>query len=70
MHPANTFINTFTKMFPILALGMDRDVMFGVAVTSLVISYVSHANIDARTGWLDYVIATPRVHHCPRLSSR
>ena len=24
---------------------------------------MSHANVDARTGWLDYLIATPHVHH-------
>lgn len=63
MHPLNTFLNAFTKMLPILALGFSEETIVAVSVFSLVIGYLSHANLDARTGFLDYLIATPHVHH-------
>jgi sterol desaturase/sphingolipid hydroxylase (fatty acid hydroxylase superfamily) len=63
MHPVNTFLNGFTKMVPILLLGFSEETLVAVSVFSLVIGYMSHANIDARTGFLDYLIATPHVHH-------
>ena len=63
MHPLNTFLNAFTKMLPVLILGFSAETLVAVSVFSLVIGYLSHANIDARTGWLDYLIATPHIHH-------
>jgi sterol desaturase/sphingolipid hydroxylase (fatty acid hydroxylase superfamily) len=63
MHPLNTFLNAFTKMLPILALGFSEETLVTVSVFSLVIGYLSHANLDARTGFLDFLIATPHVHH-------
>jgi sterol desaturase/sphingolipid hydroxylase (fatty acid hydroxylase superfamily) len=63
MHPLNTFLNAFTKMLPVLALGFSEETLVAVSAFSLVIGYLSHANIDARTGFLDYLIATPHVHH-------
>ncbi len=63
MHPLNTFLNAFTKMLPLLVLGFSEETLVIVSVSSLVIGYMSHANIDARTGFLDYLIATPHVHH-------
>jgi sterol desaturase/sphingolipid hydroxylase (fatty acid hydroxylase superfamily) len=63
MHPANMFLNVFTKIFPLQFLGFDKEVIFAVGVTNLVVAYLSHANIQARTGILDYLLATPRVHH-------
>lgn len=63
MHPINLFVNTFGKLFPLQLLGFSKEIVFAVGVTNIVVAYVSHANITARTGFLDYVIATPRVHH-------
>lgn len=63
MHPLNTFVNAFTKLVPILLLGFSEETLVTVSVFSLVIGYMSHANVDARTGFLDYLIATPHVHH-------
>ncbi|HET9640978.1 MAG TPA: sterol desaturase family protein [Allosphingosinicella sp.] len=63
MHPLNTFLNAFMKMVPILVLGFSEETLVVVAVFSLVIGYMSHANVDARTGVLDYLIATPHIHH-------
>lgn len=63
MHPLNTFVNSFMKMLPVLILGFSEEALVAVAVFSLVIGYMSHANIEARTGLLDYLIATPHIHH-------
>lgn len=63
MHPVNSFLNSFTKLFPLMFLGFSAEVVFAVGLTNLVVSYSSHANIRARTGFLDYLIVTPRVHH-------
>lgn len=63
MHPVNTFVNSFVKLVPVLALGFDEDVFLVVAALGLVIGYLSHANVDARSGPLDYLIATPHIHH-------
>lgn len=63
MHPANLFLNTFTKLFPVQFLGFSKEIVFAVGITNIVVAYISHANVSARTGFLDYVIATPRVHH-------
>lgn len=63
MHPLNTFLNAFMKMLPILVLGFSEETLVIVAVFGLVIGYMSHANMDARTGFLDYLIATPHIHH-------
>lgn len=63
MHPLNSFVNAFTKIFPLLFIGFSYDILFAVGMTSIVVSYLSHANIYARTWLLDYIIITPRVHH-------
>jgi sterol desaturase/sphingolipid hydroxylase (fatty acid hydroxylase superfamily) len=63
MHPLNTFINTFAKMFPLLCIGFGQDIVFAVGMMNIMVAYFSHANILAYTGVLDYIIATPRVHH-------
>lgn len=63
MHPVNSFLNAFLKLLPLLVLGFSEQTLVVVAVFGLVIGYLSHANIDARTGFLDYLIATPHIHH-------
>jgi sterol desaturase/sphingolipid hydroxylase (fatty acid hydroxylase superfamily) len=63
MHPVNLFLNTFTKLFPLQFLGFSKEIVFAVGIANIVVAYVSHANVSTRTGFLDYVIATPRVHH-------
>lgn len=63
IHPFNIFLNTFLKVSPLLLLGFSQDIIFAVAVTHVIIAYLSHANIKAKTGVLDYLIVTPQVHH-------
>lgn len=62
IHPINMFLNTLLKFLPLLILGFSSEIIFLVGITHVVIAYLSHANIDTKTGWLDYLIVTPKVH--------
>jgi len=63
IHPINIFLNTVLKITPLLMLGFNDRIIFAVSVTHVVIAYISHANIQTKTGFLDYIVITPRVHH-------
>ncbi|MCX2745615.1 sterol desaturase family protein [Mangrovivirga sp. M17] len=62
MHPMNMVTNTFLKYGILMFLGFNEEIIFAVGVTHVVIAYLSHANIDVKTGVLDYIIVTPKVH--------
>ena len=62
IHPINMFLNTLLKITPLLLLGFSQEVIFIVGTLHVVIAYASHANIKTHTGFLDYVIVTPRIH--------
>lgn len=63
IHPINMFLNTLLKMTPILFLGFNREIIFLVGVTHIVIAYISHANIQTKKSFMDYLIVTPQIHH-------
>jgi sterol desaturase/sphingolipid hydroxylase (fatty acid hydroxylase superfamily) len=63
IHPINIFLNAVLKIAPLLLLGFTKDIVFLVGITHVVIAYLSHANIKTKTGFLDYLIVTPQVHH-------
>ncbi|BDS09858.1 sterol desaturase family protein [Aureispira anguillae] len=63
IHPINILLNTFLKMFPLLILGFSQEIIFLVGVLHVVVAYLSHANIQTKTGFLDYLIVTPQIHH-------
>lgn len=63
IHPINIFLNAVLKIAPLLILGFNDQVIFAVSVSHVVIAYISHANIQTKTGFLDYIIVTPQVHH-------
>ena len=63
IHPINMLLNTFLKMMPLLILGFNKDIIFLVGVTHVVIAHLSHANIRTTHSFLDYVIVTPKIHH-------
>ena len=63
IHPINMFLNTVLKMTPILLLGFSKEIIFLVGITHIVIAYISHANIQTRKSFFDYLVVTPQVHH-------
>ncbi len=62
MHPINMFLNSFLKLMPLLLLGFSPEIIFLVGILHVVIAYISHANIDADTFFLDYLVVTPKIH--------
>lgn len=63
IHPINVFLNTFLKMTPLLLLGFNKEIIFLVGITHVVIAYISHANIQTQKSFWDYLIVTPQIHH-------
>lgn len=63
IHPVNMFLNTIFKMTPILFLGFNKEIIFLVGITHIVIAYISHANIKTNKSFWDYLIVTPQIHH-------
>lgn len=63
VHPINIFLNTFLKMVPLLLLGFNKEIIFLVGITHVVIAYISHANIRTQKSFWDYIIVTPQIHH-------
>lgn len=63
VHPINMFLNTILKMIPILFLGFSEEIVFLVGIMHIVVAYISHANIQTRKSFWDYLIVTPQVHH-------
>lgn len=63
IHPINMFLNTLLKMLPILLLGFSKEIIFLVGITHIVIAYLSHANIQTKKSFWDYLIVTPQIHH-------
>ncbi|MCP4437863.1 MAG: sterol desaturase family protein [Aureispira sp.] len=63
IHPFNSFINAFAKFALLMFLGFSPEVLFAVFVMHITVAYASHANINANTGWLDYILVTPKIHH-------
>jgi len=47
---------------PLLLLGIDRDTWLAYVLFSGVYGQVQHANLDLRTGPLDFVFSTPALH--------
>lgn len=62
VHPINMLVNTFSRLFPLLLMGFSEATVFAVGITTIVISYTSHANIKASTKVLNYLIITPQLH--------
>lgn len=61
-HPLNYVINFAMSVFPLMLLGMPGDVLLGYLVISQPVLMLQHANIDLRSGWLNYVFSTNEVH--------
>jgi lathosterol oxidase len=50
-------------MIPVLLLGFAEPALYAYLVLVSFHAVFVHANVRFRFGWLDHVIATPRVHH-------
>lgn len=61
-HPLNYAINQALSMLPLMLLGAPSEVLLGYLAITQPIVMVQHANIDLRSGWLNYLLSTPEAH--------
>lgn len=62
LHPLNYLNNFLLGAFPLLLLGVPAEVMLGYLALSQPVLMLQHANLDLRSGWLNYVFSTNEVH--------
>lgn len=62
VHPLNYVINYFVGIFPLILLGMPQDVILGYFALSLPVLMLQHANLDFRSGLLNYIFSTNEIH--------
>jgi sterol desaturase/sphingolipid hydroxylase (fatty acid hydroxylase superfamily) len=48
--------------FPLVILGVDRDIVLVIAVVATLIGHLNHSNLDISWGPLRYVLNSPRMH--------
>jgi sterol desaturase/sphingolipid hydroxylase (fatty acid hydroxylase superfamily) len=61
-HPIDLFCSVITTSGPLLLLGVDPLVFAQVTVLGTVNMWLQHANADIKTGFLDWIFVTPRIH--------
>lgn len=61
-HPIDYVLAVATTSGPLLLLGAGAELFALVTVFGVVNMWLQHANIDARTGVLDWIFVTPRIH--------
>lgn len=61
-HPLEQLAIMMAIMFPISLMGAGNTVLVIVAFAFGLSGLIQHANVDARSGWLNHVFATPEVH--------
>jgi sterol desaturase/sphingolipid hydroxylase (fatty acid hydroxylase superfamily) len=62
-HPANlAYVRAFFVLFPLWALGLGAEATFVFSLLNALHALISHANLDVRAGWLNYVFVGPELH--------
>lgn len=61
-HPLNYAVNFLMGVFSLMLIGVPGDVLLGYLALSQPVLMLQHANIDLRSGWLNYVFSTNEVH--------
>jgi ornithine lipid hydroxylase len=61
-HPLNYVINFGLSVFPFMLIGVPTEVLFGYMAITQPVLMLQHANIDLRSGWLNYVVSTNELH--------
>ena len=62
-HPLNAFlVRCFVLLLPLHLLGLTSDAVLVFNVIVTLQALFSHANLDVRTGWLNYVLVGTELH--------
>lgn len=69
VHPVNLALSTSLRLVPGVLLGASHEAVLLAGVLAALVNVWAHANVDVRTGLLDWVLSGPalhRVHHHER----
>ena len=61
-HVVDSIVKAALSQIPLYLLGAPLPVFLWVGATTAFIGLLTHCNIDLRTGFLDWVFSTPRLH--------
>jgi sterol desaturase/sphingolipid hydroxylase (fatty acid hydroxylase superfamily) len=61
-HVLDLFCLVAFQTIPLIALGIGREGFLAYATFQAMYGQLQHANVDVRTGWLDFVFSTPGLH--------
>jgi sterol desaturase/sphingolipid hydroxylase (fatty acid hydroxylase superfamily) len=62
-HPTNlAYVRALFTLLPLWALGLDEKATFVFGLLNALHALISHANLDVRAGWLNYVFVGPELH--------
>lgn len=65
-HIFDVFGRRVLAQLPLILLGLSAPALFVVSLFNIAQGYFSHANIDVKLGWLNYLVGSPqqhRLHH-------
>lgn len=62
LHPLNHAINMAVSLLPLWLVGTPLVVMLAATAVTLPVLVLQHANIDLRSGWLNWVFSTNELH--------
>lgn len=61
-HPLNHLNNFVLSTLPVMLLGMPGDVLLGYLAITQPVLMIQHANVDLRSGVMNYIFSTNEVH--------
>lgn len=61
-HPLNYAINFCLGSLPLMLLGVPADVLLGVLALTQPVLMLQHANLNLKSGWLNWVFSSNEVH--------
>lgn len=61
-HPVNYIINFILGMLPAMFLGFSTEALLGYLALTQPVLMLQHANIDLKSGWLNFVFSTNELH--------
>lgn len=61
-HPVNFALTSLFDLTFLILSGAPAEVMLFTSFLSGSVNFLSHANIDLKMGWLNYIVNTPEVH--------
>lgn len=70
-HIADVFGRRLLAQLPLILLGISTPALFIVSIFNTAQGYFSHANVDVKIGWLNYIVGSPeqhRLHHSKDLA--